>query len=95
MSEEEKYDIFVTHSLIQIQKMHVHNSVIKQYIVYLNYRQLVPIPLHWCSILINYIYMLCIVLYYVIIPTYHFCSIRKVLDNALLVFWHVITNLYI
>ena len=40
------YDIFVTHSLIQVQKMYVHNSVIKQYIVYLNYTQMVAIPLH-------------------------------------------------
>ena len=74
--------------------MHVHNSVIKHYIAYLKYRQMIPIPLLQCDILINYIYiyihiyMLGIVMYYVIIPTYHFCSIRKALVccDALLVF---------
>ena len=43
---KENYNIFVTHFLIQVQKMHVHNSVIEQYIVYLNYRQMVLIHLH-------------------------------------------------
>ena len=45
MSEEKINDIFETHSIIQVQKMHVHNSVIKQYIAYLKYLQMIPIPL--------------------------------------------------